>query len=105
MQYFDRLQQTEARFNELTAKMTDPAVLSDQDEYRKISKAQSELSDTVAKYRDWKKAEAELRDARAMLSESDPDLRQMAELEVTRLEPEVAGIESDLKILLLPKDP
>ena len=105
MQYFDRLQQTEARFNELTAKMTDPAVLSDQDEYRKISKAQSELSDVVAKFRDWKKAEAELRDARAMLSESDPDLRQMAELEVTRLEPEVAAIESDLQILLLPKDP
>ena len=85
--------------------MTDPAVLSDQDEYRKISKAQSELSDVVAKFRDWKKAEAELRDARAMLSESDPDLRQMAELEVTRLEPEVAAIESDLQILLLPKDP
>ncbi len=105
MQYLDRLQQTEARYNELTAKMTDPAVLSDQDEYRKVSKAQSELSDAVAKFRDWKKAEAELRDARAMLSESDPDLRQMAELEVTRLEPEVAGIESDLQILLLPKDP
>ena len=40
-----------------------------------------------------------------MLAESDPDLRQMAELEVTRLEPEVAALESDLQILLLPKDP
>ncbi len=105
MQLFDRLQETEARYNELTAKMTDPAVLNDQDEYRKVAKAQSELSDQVAKFREWKKAEAELRDARAMLDESDPDLRQMAELEITRLEPEVAAIESDLQILLLPKDP
>lgn len=105
MQFLDRLQQTEARYNELTSKMTDPAVLNDQDEYRKISKAQSELFDVVVKFRDWKKAEAELRDARAMLSESDPDLREMAALEVTRLEPEVAGNESDLEILLLPKDP
>ncbi len=105
MQYFDRLQETEARYNELTAKMTDPAVLNDQDEYRKVAKAQSELSDVVAKFRDWKKAEAELRDARAMLNESDPDLRQMAELEVERLDPEVAAIEGDLQILLLPKDP
>jgi peptide chain release factor 1 len=47
----------------------------------------------------------ELRDARAMLSETDPDLRQMAELEVARLEPQLAEIEQELKILLLPKDP
>jgi peptide chain release factor 1 len=105
MQHINRLQQAEARFNELTAKMTDPAVLNDQDEYRKIAKAQSELTELVAKFRDWKKSERELTDARAMLSEADLDLRQMAELEVTRLEPELAGIEKDLQILLLPKDP
>jgi peptide chain release factor 1 len=103
--HINRLQQAEARFNELTAKMTDPAVLNDQDEYRKITKAQSELTELVAKFRDWKKSERELTDARAMLSETDPDLRQMAELEVTRLEPELVGIEKDLQILLLPKDP
>jgi len=40
-----------------------------------------------------------------MLSESDPDLRQMAEMEVLRLEPQLAAIEQDLQILLLPKDP
>jgi peptide chain release factor 1 len=105
MQHINRLQQAEARFNELTAKMTDPAVLNDQDEYRKIAKAQSELTELVAKFREWRKSERELTDARAMLSEADPDLRQMAELEVTRLEPELAGIEKDLQILLLPKDP
>ncbi len=105
MQHTNRLQQAEARFNELTAKMTDPAVLNDQEEYRKITKAQSELTDLVGKFREWKRAERELTDARAMLSETDPDLRQMAELEVTRLEPELAGIEKDLQILLLPKDP
>jgi peptide chain release factor 1 len=105
MQHIDRLQQAEARFNDLTAKMTDPTVLSDQDEYRKIAKAQSELTDLVAKFRDWKRSERELADARAMLSEPDPDLRQMAELEVTRLEPELAAIEKDLQILLLPIDP
>jgi len=105
MQHITRLQQAEARFNELTVKMTDPAVLNDQDEYRKITKAQSELTELVAKFRDWKKSERELTDARAMLSETDPDLRQMAELEVTRLEPELVGIEKDLQILLLPKDP
>ena len=105
MQYKERLDQAEARFNELSAKMTDPAVINDSDQYRKVSKARSELAEMVDKYADWKRADSELRDARAMLTESDPDLRQMAELEVARLEPELVQIEQELKVLLLPKDP
>ena len=105
MQYIDRLQEAEARFNELTAKMTDPIVINDSDEYRKVAKAQSELSELVSKFREWKKADRELAESRVMLNETDPDLREMAAFEVTRLEPEVAAIESDLRVLLLPQDP
>lgn len=105
MQYMDRLDEAEARFNELTAKMADASVISEPDEYRKVAKAQSELTDLVTKYREWKKAQQELSDARAMLAEEDADLRQMAELEVVRLEPKVAAIEQELRLLLLPKDP
>jgi peptide chain release factor 1 len=105
MQYIDRLDEAEARYNELTARMADPSVINDAEQYRKTAKAQSELTELVAKYREWKKADQELRDARAMLAETDPELREMAELEVVRLEPEVAAIEQELQILLLPKDP
>lgn len=105
MQYQERLDQAESRYNDLTAKMADPAVINDPEQYRKIAKAQSELVDLVTKYREWKKANQELADARLMLQETDPDLRQMAEMEVTRLDPEVAAIEQDLQLLLLPKDP
>jgi peptide chain release factor 1 len=85
--------------------MADPAIISDADQYRKIAKAQSELSDIVAKYREWKKVEDSLAQARPMLSDPDPDLRSMAEMEITELEPQKTQIEEDLKILLLPKDP
>ncbi len=105
MEYIDRLNEAEARHDELTARMADPAVINDSGEYRKVAKAQSELAELVGKYREWKKAEQELRDARPMLNETDPELRQMAELEVARLEPEVAAIEQHLEVLLLPKDP
>jgi peptide chain release factor 1 len=105
MQYKDRLDEAEARFQELTARMADPDVISDSDQYRKTTKAQSELTELVGKYREWRKADQELQDARAMLEETDPDLRQMAELEVTRLEPELAAIEGELQVMLLPKDP
>jgi peptide chain release factor 1 len=105
MQYQDRLEEAEARYNALTAQMADPAVINDPEQYRKAAKAQSELTDLVTKYREWKRADQELRDARVMLTESDADLRQMAELEVARLEPHAAEIEQELEILLLPKDP
>ena len=105
MQFKDRLDESETKFVELTDRMSDPAVINDSDQYRKTAKAQSELQEVVAKYRDWKRVDRELRDARAMLTETDADLQQMAELEVVRLGPELVAIEKDLQLLLLPKDP
>jgi peptide chain release factor 1 len=59
----------------------------------------------VGKYREWKKVEEELSQARPMLLDSDPGMREMAQEEIARLEPERARIEEELAILLLPKDP
>jgi len=105
MQYQSRLDEAEARYNELTVKMTDPTVIGDSDQYRKVAKTQSELAELVERYREWKRVDRELRESRVMLTETDPDLRQMAELEVARLVPQLAEIERELQILLLPKDP
>src|SRR5436305_10569875 len=95
----------EARFEELTRQMADPAVINDSDLYRKTTKAQSDLSETVLKYREWKTVRENLDQARQMRQDSDPDLRAMAEEEIERLEPEQARIEDELRFLLLPKDP
>ncbi len=105
MQYLERLEEAEARYSDLTAKMADPEVISDSDQYRKVTKSQSDLADLVIKFREWKRASQELEEARQMLGETDPELKEMAEMEVARLEPEVTQIEQDLQILLLPKDP
>jgi peptide chain release factor 1 len=105
MHLASKLDQLEKRFDELTQQMADPAIISDADQYRKVTKAQSEISDIVAKYREWKKVEDSLSQARPMLQETDPDLKSMAEMEITELEPQKLQIEEDLKVLLLPKDP
>jgi peptide chain release factor 1 len=105
MQYTERLEEAEARYDELTGKMADPAVIGDSEQYRKVAKAQSELTELVAKYRDWKRKDQELQDARAMLRDSDADLRELAEAERTQLEPELAELEHELQVLMLPKDP
>ncbi len=105
MEYTSKLDQLEKHFEELTAQMADPAVISDGEQYRKISKAHSDLSDVVTKYRDYREASDQLAQAKAMLDESDPDMRELAELEVERLLPAITQMEEDIKLLLLPKDP
>jgi peptide chain release factor 1 len=105
MQYSQKLDDIENRFEDMTRQMADPAVIADGENYRKVAKARSELEPIVAKYREYKQAKHNYDEARLMLEDSDPDLRQMANDEVVRLEPEIAQIEEDLKVLLLPKDP
>jgi len=105
MQFSQRLDDMEARFEELTRQMADPSVIADGDLYRKTAKARSELEEVVAKYREYKQSKHNYDEPKLMLEDSDADLRQMAEDEVRRLEPELARFEEELKVLLLPKDP
>jgi peptide chain release factor 1 len=105
MLFTQKLDRLETRFEELNGQMADPAVISDADLYRKVSKEHNSLAETVGKYREWKKVEEELSQARPMLQDSDAAMREMAQEEIARLEPERARIEEELTILLLPKDP
>ena len=101
----DRLEQMEQRYNELQAQFALPEVINDHEKYQKTAKSLREIETPVEKYRELKQARQGLADARGMLSESDPDLRSIAEEEVAALEPRVAALEEEIKILLLPKDP
>ena len=101
----DRLEQMDQRYNELQSQFALPDVISDHEKYSKIGKQLREIEEPVEKYRELKQARQGLADAKAMLAESDPDLRAMAEEEIAALEPKVAALEEELKVLLLPKDP
>jgi peptide chain release factor 1 len=105
MQFLQKLEQLELRFEDLTRQLADPIVINDGDQYRKAAKARSELEEIVGKYREWKKVASDLAEARSMLNDSDPELQAMAQDEVERLEPSREGIEEQLKLLLLPRDP
>src|SRR5215471_15596365 len=100
MEFIQKLEQLEKRFDDLNRQMADPAVIADPEQYRKVTRAHSELSEVVAKYREWKKVDDSLAQARAMLDEKDADLRAMAEDEVANSEPELARIQEELKVLL-----
>src|SRR5438477_9126545 len=101
----DRLEHMEQRYNELQSQFALSEVINDHEKYQKTAKAMREIETPVEKYRELRQARQGIADARAMLAESDPDLRAMAEEEIAALEPRAAALEDELKVLLIPKDP
>jgi peptide chain release factor 1 len=102
---FDRLDQLEARYEELGLQLSDPKIVNDQENYRKVAKQHRDMEPTVEKFREYRKLRTAVADAKAMLNESDADMREMAQAELDDLQPKLTAIEEELKILLLPKDP
>ena len=104
-QLIDKLDQIEARCDEMTGQLGDPAVIADGSRYQKLARAHSDLADIVEKYREWKSLSKGIADTRAMLGESDPELREMAEQELAQLQARAETAEQAIKVLLTPKDP
>ena len=103
---FERLDQIEARYEELTQSLASPETINDSAKYQKTAKAHSELTSVVDKYREYKDLKRGITESKALLAdEKDPDMRAYAQEELTALEARLVQAEEDLKVLLLPKDP
>jgi peptide chain release factor 1 len=103
---FERLDQLEKRYEELTSALASPETVHDSAKYQKTAKAHSELSSIVEKYREYKDLSKGIADSKAVLAdEKDADMRAYAQEELAQLEARVARVEEELKVLLLPKDP
>lgn len=103
---FEKLNALEEKYEDLTHKLSDPKVITNQEQFRKCAKAHAELEDIVVKYREYKKVSQELADTRELLrTETDDDMRELAEGELEALATRVETIEEDLRLLLIPKDP
>jgi peptide chain release factor 1 len=103
---FEKLDAIEQTFEGLTAQMTDPEVISDQARYTKVARQHRELEPVVEKYRAMRKLDDNIAGARQILQETgEPEMRELAELDLAESEEQRARVEEELKILLLPKDP
>src|SRR4030088_2437937 len=103
---FERLEQTEARYEELTQALALPETMSDSAKFQKTAKAHSEIAPIVEKYREYKDLKRGIAESKTMLAdETDAELRAYAQEELAKLEPRVSAVEEELKVLLLPKDP
>ncbi|MCJ1779978.1 peptide chain release factor 1 [Mammaliicoccus sciuri] len=103
---FDQLEIVENRYEQLNELLSDPDVVSDTDKLRKYSKEQSDLQKTVDVYRTYKSVKGDIEDAKLMLNEtSDKEEQDMLKEEINSLTKRVPELESELKFLLIPKDP
>ncbi|MHC1681638.1 MAG: peptide chain release factor 1 [Clostridiaceae bacterium] len=103
----ERLNFIENKYDELSVKISDPSVMSDQKEWQRLCKEHSDLEVVVTKYREYKKAIEDIEENKEMLKDSsiDADFKELAEEEIKELTANKELYESELKILLLPKDP
>ena len=103
---FEKLEWFEKRFEELNKLMSDPRAWDNPDDFPRYAREHSELSKIVELYRQYKKIQTELQNSRTMLKdEEDEELKNLAKEEIERLDSELAVVEKNLKLLMLPKDP
>ena len=99
---FEKLEAIEKKYEELTKKISDPDVIANQNEWRQYMKEHAEIEPIVEKYREYKKTKQSMDEASEMLS--DPELKELAEVEMLEAKEKLPQIEEEIKILLLPKD-
>ncbi len=100
---FDKLETVEKRYNELTTQISDPEVIAQTSQWQKLMKEHADMMPIVEKYREYKKAKQSFEEAKEMLN--DPELKELAEIEMQEAREKMPQIEEELKLLLIPKDP
>ena len=102
----EKLKGIKERYEQLTALLSDPAVIGDQNRYRELSKEQAGLTDIVNAYDEYMAADAEIESCKAMLEEADDAaMREMIHEELNELSAKEHELSEQLKVMLLPKDP
>ena len=104
---FEKLSSVEERYEDISTRLSDPAVISDNEKYRSLMKEYKNLTPIVEKYREYKKARDAHEEAAELLEEGglDRDFREIVEEQYRESQEEMDRTGEELKILLLPKDP
>ena len=102
---FQKLETIKERHEEISAELADPDVISNQNEFTKLSKEYSQLESIVKKFSDYLNTIDELEAAKELASDQDEDLKAMALDEINVSENKIEQLETELQTLLLPKDP
>ncbi len=100
---FDKLLEIERRFEDVEADFNDPVLVTNPREMQRLGKLRAELEPVVGAFRTYKKTQEGIEEAETLLG--DPEMRELAQEDLDRLKPLIADLESQLKMMLVPKDP
>ena len=100
-----KLSEVSERYVEIENLLSQPDITSNQENYIKLSKEYSDLSPIVKAFKDYEKSESSLDEAKQLVKDGDPEIREMAEIEIEDLTASIKALEIEIKRLLLPKDP
>ena len=102
---FEKLDFVIEKYEELSMKVSDPDIIANQSVWQKYAKEMGEMEPLVKKYTEYRKAKETLAQARELLADPDDEIKEMAKMEIAETEEAIEGIEAELKILMIPKDP
>ena len=101
----DKLERIESRYKELESKLCDPDIISKREMFTKLSRERAEIEELVNVYQKLKQTIADLEEYEEATKSGDPELKELAEIEIPELKTKKSSLEDEIKILLLPKDP
>lgn len=101
----ERLEQIEEKYIEIGQDMSKPEIATDIKKVTELAKEYSRLEKIVLKYREYKKLDTQLDDLKEMAKDNDPDIKEMAEMELAEINERIPELEEELELMLLPKDP
>ena len=102
---YEKLLGVEERFVDVEKQLSDPKIVQDRDAYQKYVREHAELNKIVTAYRQYKQTLQNLEESQDLLKDADPEIKELARAEIATLTREKESIESEIKTLLLPKDP
>ncbi len=102
---FSKLKELEEKYMALEKEMSQPDIFNDRQRYLKVAKEHAELEEVVKAYRDYQKLEKQIEENKALLSDPDPEIQELAKEELNQQKKDIEKLKEKIKILLLPKDP
>lgn len=104
---FDKLKEVEAKYNDISERLTDPAVISDNDRYKKLMREHKQLTPIIDKFHEYEAAKANFDEAKALLDDGglEKDFKEMVEEQILESKDIIDRVSDEIKILLLPRDP
>ncbi|MDH5571642.1 MAG: peptide chain release factor 1 [Gammaproteobacteria bacterium] len=102
---YNKLEALSERLDEINAMLADPGIMKDQNQFRSLSQEYAQVNPVVIVFKKYQTTLSDIKDAKAMLEENDPELKQMAEEEISTAKENQRTLEKELQLLMLPSDP